>query len=169
MKEQEFGIHYKQELQSLHAPEDLITRTKKMAAEEQTLVHTKTKKRLYRYGAALSAVAAVLFLCILLLPNQPAEISSEEGTRIHLGKWEDGKELYFEEQISVDRTAILPLAFLKENAWEEEIAGVQVRFALDENESCMAAFVEDDAYVVIVSKITDKDAFRDVINKLLSE
>lgn len=170
MKEQEFGIYYRQELQSLHASEDLIARTKKMTASKNEAVHEKNRKRRYRLCVGLPAAAAAVLLCILLLPKLPtAEISGEEGTKIHLGQWEEGKELYFEEQISVDRTAILPLAFLKENAWEEEIDGVQVRFALDEDECCMAAFVEEDAYVVIVSKITDKDAFREVIDKLLSE
>lgn len=165
MKEQEFTKQYKEELQTMHAPKDLIARTKKMAAGKK-----RGRYRNTRYIAFATTAAAAVLFCVLLLPGmlKTAE-KGNEGTKIHLGKWEDGKELYLEEQVSLDRVMVLPLAFMSETAWSEEVFGVEVQFAIEEDESYTAAFWENDAYVVISSGITDKEEFRKMINTILSE
>lgn len=169
MKEQDFNSQYKQQLNTLHAPKDLIAHTKELAAREKESLVLKKRRFRYLYATASLAAAAVLLFCIFVPGMQKTEEKTEEGTKIHLGQWENGKKIYLEDKVSLDRTAVLPLAFMDENTWEEEVCGITVQFVQDEGGKFMAAFREQDAYVVISSEKTDKAAFLKLITKLLSE
>lgn len=165
MNEHFFKEQYTAETQKLHAPAELIEKTRQRAAEEQRrYAAIRKKRRIYRYAAA---AAALLFLCIAAIPlTGILQKEAQQGTTIYLGS--QGKEIVLQEQVEIEHSYILPVEFTKNTAWEEEIAGVQVRFAVTDTDTCMAAFEEEKAYVIVRSQLTDREAFHSVMEQILT-
>lgn len=161
--EQEIGIQIKKEWQTLKAPAELMERTKKAAAVEE-----KRHRRAMRYslgGGMALAAAAVIFL--LIYPGrfgQEAPVG-QTGTWLRLGNLTEGQEVYVEEELSMERVAVLPMAFMH----SEEILteGVTVRYAQDERGFWMAAFEDSGRYLVLSSQLTERAELESVIAKLL--
>ncbi|MGN0430994.1 MAG: hypothetical protein ACI4EQ_01400 [Lachnospiraceae bacterium] len=193
MKTTDFSMQYKAELESLHAPKDLIARTKEKVKAESTLEKERKKRRRYIYSSTMAAAAAIIVLVgtftyrrgeeegavqpqdMQLAASEQEAVQPQEdveqtelqmGTTIYLGQ--NKEEIYLEEQITIDRTAILPMEFLKNTAWEEEISGKPVKFTLDEEENYVAAYEEAEAYVVIYSQTEDLETIKDCVLQMLS-
>ena len=154
-------------LRSWKAPADLIARTKLAVAAKEKEIKAKKKKVKY-LCASFSTVAAalVLFVGIRGFVNLQKDADTLQGTTIYLGQ--DKNEIYLEEQIEIDRTAILPMVFINDDAWEEEILGKTVKFTTDEEGNYLAAFEEEDAYVVVYSKLTDAEDMRECVEKMIA-
>lgn len=167
MNNTEFKTQYQEELNELKAPADLIARTKLAVAAEEKEIKSKKKKVKYLY-ASLTTVAAALVLFVggMGFANLQKGANTLQGTTIYLG--ENKNEIYMEEQIEIDRAAILPMAFLKDDAWEEEIHEKTVKFTTDEEGNYLAAFEEEDAYVVVYSKLTDAEDMRECVEKMIA-
>ena len=161
--EQEISIQIKNEWQAVKAPAELMERTKKAAAVEE-----KRHRRAIRYslgGGMALAAAAVIFL--LISPGrfgQEAPVG-QTGTWLRLGNLTDGQEIYVEEELSMERVAVLPMAFMH----GEEILteGVTVRYAQNERGFWMAAFEDSGNYLVLSSQLTERAELESVIAKLL--
>ncbi len=194
MKEADFGIQYKAELDTLHAPKALIEATKEKVLAETALETAKRRKRRYMYVTTMTAAAALVLVVGVLAfngsqkasgihgedmqlatdhqENMQAEGSVQQaelftGTTIYLG--ENKEEIYLEEQIEIDRTAVLPMEFLKNTAWEEEISGTQVMFTVDNEGNYIAAYEEAEAYVVVYSQSADVTVIKECIQQILAE
>lgn len=171
MKEQEWKDALKQEMYAVHAPDQLKELTKqKVAEEERKLVGTKQKKSWINYGiSGFTAVAAILVLFILsssYISNGVAH-KQQEGTKILLGT-NNEKELYLNEQVELERTAVLPVEFIHNDIWEEEIEDTKVLFCNTDEGYYLAAFEEEDAYVIVRSKEKDKDKIKQIIVNILN-
>lgn len=162
MKEQEFRQQYGQEQEALHAPRDLIRRTK-------TAAFGRKSNRIRRIAVLCVTAAAAVLLALLLIPqmNRTGE-NSQEGTRRHLGSGENGKDLFVEEKITVERKAVLPMEFSENSAWKEEIQGVPVRFAYAQG-GLMAAYEEEKGYVIVGAQTTDVETMRDILTQILTD
>ncbi len=175
MNNTEFKTQYQEEVNELKAPADLIARTKLAVAAEEKEIKAKKKRVKYLYSS-LATVAATLALFIGVAGFMHmqaeqgdtlfAEGDSLQGTTLYLG--ENKNEIYLEEQIEIDRTAILPMAFLKDGAWEEEIHEKTVKFTTDEEGNYIAAFEEEDAYVVVYSKLRDAEDMKECVEKMIT-
>ena len=160
--EQEISIQIKKEWQALKAPAELVERTKRAVAGEE-----KRHRRAVRYsvvgGMALAAAAVVFFL---VLPGRFDQVAVPEqsGTWLRLGNLTEGQEIYVEEELSMERVAVLPMAFIH----GEEIltGGMPVRYAQNERGFWMAAFEESESYLVLSSRLTERAELESVIEKM---
>ena len=167
MNNTEFKTQYQEEVNEWKAPADLIARTKLAVAAEEEAIKDKKKKVKYLYASfATVAAALALLVGVIGFVNMQKGANTLQGTTIYLG--ENKGEIYLEEQIEIDRTAILPMVFLKDVAWEEEIHGTTVKFTADEEGNYLAAFEEDEAYVVVYSKLTDVEEIKTCVEKILN-
>ncbi len=66
----------------------------------------------------------------------------------------------------LQKKTVLPMGFLKEDAWTEELEGTQVKF-VQEGDTCIAAYAEEDGYMVVSMKTKDLDGFREAVRRLL--
>ena len=157
--EQMIEESYRREIEKIHAPEELIARTKeKTAAEEERYAwEKKARRRIYGYGAA---AAALLFICVCLIPL----IKPGTGTKapIYLGNHESTGENA--ESFEVTHAVILPVEFSQDTAWEEEISGITVKFAAGVDGTRMAAFEEEKGYVIISAKMEEEE-FREAVRQ----
>lgn len=187
-QDEDFKNIVKEEFQALKAPAELISHTKEAAAREEvrTAVRRKRRIRYFTGGSALVVAAAlVLWISPLALNRQEASqqegVQSEEyetqdaekqssadssGTWLRLGSIDGGQEIYLEEEISIDRTKILPLAF-QQSEEAENIGGVTVRYAQNSDGLWMAAFEDGDAYVIITAQVADVREMKKIIAKVL--
>lgn len=191
MNNTEFKTKYQEELNELKAPTDLIAKTKQAVAAEEKKAKDKKNNNRYLYSSLATVAAAfVLFAGVMgfmhiqkdvnitqdenaVNESQTgqgdtlfAEDDSLNGTTIFLG--ENKGEIYLEEEIEIDKTSILPIAFLSEGAWEEDINGKTVKFAVEENGYYIAAYEEKDSYVVIYSQLTQADAMKECVEKIVA-
>lgn len=161
---------YKKELADIHAPADLIARTKERAAAEE-----KKQKRQKRYRSvylpvAAAAAAALTVLCFPVW-NRIAEKKGEKPVSPYLGSAEELQENAEEtknpeEVMLLQQKTVLPMGFLKEDAWTEEFYGIQVKF-VQEGDTYIAAYVEENGYMVVSMKTKDLDVFREAVRRLL--
>lgn len=165
MKDEKYKEKYKEEQDSIHAPSDLIALTKKRAAREEKKIQRKRRQRYYYTAAA----AAILVICILAFPlyGRP-DAGKENQTKPYLGQ-QDGRESYPDGQLTIERTAILPMEFTKEDVWEEEIEGVPVKFTIVKNGMWMAVFEEEKSYVLVTAAEMEKEEFQTGIKRILEE
>lgn len=173
MRETEFKSEYQAQMNTYKAPADLIARTKQAVIAETKKENQKKKNVRYLYGSLATAAALVILFAGVLgftHMNQGIATMGEDnqiqGTTLYLG--EAKTEIYLEEEIEIDRTSVLPMAFRNEDAWIEEIAGNTVRFTLDENGFYIAAYEENDAYMVIYSGMTQIADIKKCVEKILS-
>lgn len=170
MNEKDFKNAYRENMSGLHAPTDLIEKTKQRAAFEEKR-YQKEKKKAY-YFASFASVAALLVICLSVYfvtrPIQPKE-QGEYGTTIHLGNKDGDKEIVLDEQVEVNRTTILPMEFNEKDCSKKEIDGIDVMFTLLDEQYYMAAFEEEDSYIVVKSWITDEEDFVKLLQKILAE
>lgn len=194
MREADFGIQYKEELDTLHAPKALIDATKEKVVAETALEKAGKRKRRYMYSVTMTAAAALVLVVGVLAFNgsqkannihgedmqfaadhqesMQAEGNIQEngiftGTTIYLGENKD--EIYLKEQIEIDRTAVLPMEFLKNTVWEEEISGTQVKFTVDNEGNYIAAYEEAESYVVVYSQIVEETVIKECVQQILAE
>lgn len=162
MKEQEFRQQYRQEQEALHTPGELIRRTK-------TAVSGKKSNRIRGIAVSCVTAAAAVLLAFFLIPqlNRTGE-NAQEGTGLHLGGGENGKDFFAAEEILVERKAVLPMEFSESSAWKEEIQGVPVRFAYARG-GLMAAYEEEKGYVIIGAQTTDVQVMRDLLTQILTD
>lgn len=170
MNEKDFKNSYKEDLSGLHAPTDLIEKTKQMAAFEEKR-YQKEKKKTY-YFASFATVAALLVICFsvyfLSRPVQPVE-EGEYGTTIHLGNKDGGKEIVLDEQVEVNRVTILPMEFNGKDCIRQEVDDTDVMITLLDEQYYMGAFEEEDSYIVVKSGITDEEEFVKLMQEILAE
>ena len=173
MNTTEFKTQYQEEVNEWKAPADLIAKTKLAVATEEKEIRGKKKKVKYLYSSLAAAAATlVLFVGVMGFMNMHNNDKSSDGqealqgTTIYLGA--NNEEIYLTEEIEIDRTAILPMAFLNEAAWEEEICAKTVRFTTDKEGNYLAAFEDKDAYVVVYSKLNDVEAMKECLEKILA-
>lgn len=161
---------YKKELTDIHAPAELIERTKIRAAAEE-----KKQKRHKRYRSVYlpAAVAAAGMLIVFCFPmwNRTAEKKGQESVQPYLGSTGEAPKSAEEtkkpeEVILLQKKTVLPMGFLKEDAWTEELEGIQVKF-VREGGTCIAAYAEENGYMVVSMKTTDLDGFREAVRRLL--
>ena len=189
-QDEDFKNIVKEEFQALKAPAELISHTKEAAAREEvrTAVRRKRRIRYFTGGSALVVAAAlVLWISPLALNRQEASqqegVQSEEyetqdaekqsaadssGTWLRLGSIDGGQEIYLEEEVSIDRAKILPMAF-QQSEDTETIGDVTVRYAKNSDGLWMAAFEERGVYVIITAQVTDVQEMRTIITKVLQE
>lgn len=163
--EQEFSVQIKKEWQALKPPAELVERTQNAAAKEE-----KRRRNVLRYslggGMVLAAAAVIFLLKTPELFGQEAPVEQSD-IWIRLGTLTENQEDYVEEELSVERVSILPMAFMH----GEEIltGGMAIRYAQDERGYWMAAFRESGDYVVLSSRLTDRAELESVIEELLEE
>ncbi len=170
MNEKDFKNSYKENLSGLHAPQDLIAKTKQMAAFEERR-YQKEKKKAY-YFTSFAAVAALLVICLsVYFVTRPVQPKGQEeyGTTIHLGNKDGGKEIVLDEQVEVNRVTILPMEFSGKDCIEKEIDDIDVMITLLDGQYFMAAFEEEDSYIVVKSGITDEEEFVKLMQEILAE
>lgn len=164
------GEAYKKELADIHAPAELITLTKERAAAEE-----KKQKRHKRYKSVYlpAAVAAAVLLLVFSFPmwNRISEKKGQESVQPYLGSTEEmpksaGETEKPEEVMLLQKKTVLPMGFLKEDAWTEELEGTQVKF-VQEGDTCIAAYAEENGYMVVSMKTKDLDGFREAVRRLL--
>lgn len=168
MTEQGLSIQIKKDLSLLKAPSELVARTKETAAKEEARDRIQRKK-IIRYsagGAALAATAA-LFLLVSVPKTVQPEGEAQSGTWLRLGALTDGKEIYVEEEVAMERVKILPMAF-RQTESEDFIDGVAVWYAQSGDNCWMAAFEDQGAYVVITAQVEDKQEVSAIMEKLLA-
>lgn len=174
MTEQDLGIHIKKEFKCIKPPADLVARTKESVAREETRERIRRKKMIpYAAGGTALAAAAVLFLVVFPMDSSlwagaskpPTEQAS--GTWLRLGSLTDGQEIYVEEEVSMERIKILPMAF-RQVEREEIIGDVTVLYTRNEDGYWMAAFEDQEAYVVITAQVTDEQDISAIMEKLLA-
>ena len=173
MTEQDLSIQAKAEFNSIKVPADLVARTKESVAREEAREKIRRKKIIpYVAGGMTLAVAAALFLVVLPMdlslwagtPECPIEHAS--GTWLRLGSLTDGQEIYVEEEVSMERVKILPMAF-RQIEREDVIGDVTVLYTRNEDGYWMAAFEDQEAYVVITAQVTDEQDISAIMEKLL--
>lgn len=185
MTEQELSIQVKEEFSSIKAPADLVARTKESVAREEAHEGIRRKKIIpYAAGGTTLAVAAVLLLAVLPMDlnlwagtsKPPTEQASEtmqpdgeaqSGTWLRLGSVADGQEIYVEEEVSMERVKILPMAF-RQVEREDVIGDVTVLYAKNGDGYWMAAFEDQGAYVVITAQVTNEQDISAIMEKLLA-
>lgn len=165
------GDEIKREWRKLEAPKSLVERTKEAAKQEEAKLTDRRRKRIrYVAGGSVLAAAAVLFL--LLAPLDTAQGGENQqvqpissGTWLRLGTVAEGREIYLEEEVSMERVKILPMAFLQTKQ-EEVIAGVKVLYARSEGGLWMAAYEDQEAYVVITAQVDGQQEMSSIMEKL---
>lgn len=167
MKEEEYIDSFKKETDSLHAPADLIARTKeRVAMEEQRLQAEKKRKQKVYYF--ITAAAALLFVCIVTVPFWGLKQAGMEQN-LHLGSYETKQDS--EEGIVFEKVAILPMNFAGAEVETVKINSMEVLLTTDGNGGYMAAYKENDSaedtYVLISSDETDKDTFLDFLGRTI--
>lgn len=170
MMKQDLSMQVKEEVQTWKAPADLVTRTKEAAAREEAkvAVHHRRKQRLFFSGAAVVAAAAILVLISPLAFVEPSGAAPPEqsGTWLRLGA-AGGGEIYLEEEASVERVKVLPMAF-RQAEREDTIGGVTVQFARGGDGVWMAAFEDQGDYVVVTAQVEDGREMQEIMEKLLA-
>lgn len=168
MNEQDFKDAYKEDLSKLHAPKDLIAKTRQMTAFEEKRYQKEKKKKLY--FTSFASAAALLVICLAAyFATRPVQPNVEYGTTIHLGNHESGTEIVLKEQVEVNRLTILPIEFSQKECAEQEISGVQVMITLSKEQYYMAAFEAEDSYIVVKSQITVEEDFVKVMEEILAK
>ena len=173
MTEQYLSIQVKEDFNSIKAPADLVARTKESVVREEARERIRRKKIIqYAAGGTALAAAAVLFLVVFPMDlslwagtsEPPTEQAS--GTWLRLGSLTGGREVYVEEEVSMERVKILPMAF-RQVEREDVIGGVTVLYTRNEDGYWMAAFEDQEAYVVITAQVTDEQDVSAIMEKLL--
>lgn len=165
------GDEIKREWRKLRAPESLVERTKEAAKQEEAKV-AGHRKKMARYvaGGSVLAAAAVLFILITSLDmGRQAEEQvppMSAGTWLRLGTAAEDKEIYLEEEVSMERASILPMAFAQAQ-WEETICGVKVLFVKSDAGGWMAAYEDQEAYVVITARVDEEQEMVAVMERIL--
>ena len=170
MKEQDFKSTYQNELSQLHAPLDLIEKTKQMAAFEEKRYRMEKKRK--HYFTSFATAAALLVICFsVYFMTRPVQQNGqdEQGTTIHLGGHAGDKDIVLEEKVEVNNVTILPMAFNGKDCTEQEVEDVDVKLTLIDGQYYMAAFEEEESYIVVKSQITEKEAFVEVLKEILEE
>lgn len=155
---------YKEELQHVHAPAGLVALTKEKAAVEE---EKQRRRKLYRrrYLPAAAAVFAVVLLSFPLWKREP-ETKSQMTLPPYLGSAEEAPRQ--EEEIVLQQTTVLPMEFLQENAWTEELEGVPVKW-VQKDGSYIAAFATTGGYTVVSMETEDWEVFREQVRLLLQD
>ncbi|MBD5536841.1 MAG: hypothetical protein HDQ99_14550 [Lachnospiraceae bacterium] len=154
---------YKEELRHVHASAELVAVTKEKAAAEEG----KQKRQRLRRKMYLPAVAAAAFAVVVLsfpLWQKAPTKGLETPVQPYLGSAADMPKSG--EETVLQQTAVLPVAFLQENAWTEELEGIQVEF-VQEDSGYIAAFAGEAGYTVVSSKTEDLETFREDVRLLL--
>ena len=154
---------YKEELGQVHAPAELVALTKEKAEAEEG----KQKRQRMRRKMYLPAVAAAAFAVVLLsfpLWQKTPTKGTTTPVQPYLGSTadmpKDGDETVLQQ------TAVLPVDFLQEDAWTEELEGIQVKFVQKDN-GYIAAFADEAGYTVVSSRAEDLETFREDVRLLL--
>lgn len=154
---------YKEELRHVYAPAELVALTKeKAAAEEEKQKRQRLRRRMY-----LPAVAAAAFAVVVLsfpLWQKGSTKGSETPIQPYLGSAADMPKSG--DETVLQQTAVLPVEFLQENAWTEELEGIQVKF-VQKDSGYTAAFGDEAGYTVVSSKTEDLETFREDVRLLL--
>lgn len=154
---------YKEELGYIHAPAELVAFTKeKAAAEEEKQKRQRPRRRMYLPAVAAAAAFAVVVLSFPLWRTATRK-DSQAPLQPYLGSTVETPNN--EEGIVVQQTAVLPIEFLQENVWEEELEGVQVKFV--QKDICIAAFAGEAGYTVVRGETEDFEMFRESVRLLL--
>lgn len=169
---EQVGDEIKKEWQKLRAPESLVERTKEAAKQEEAKVAGRRKKMVrYVAGGSVLAAAAVLFILITSLDmgrqakeRQVPPMSA--GTWLKLGTAAEDKEIYLEEEVSMERVNILPMAFVQAQR-EEIICGVTVLFVRSDAGVWMAAYEEQDTFVVITARVDEEQEMAAIMERIL--
>lgn len=168
MTEQGLSIQIKKELSLMKAPSELVARTKESVAKEEARERVQRKKIIrYTAGGATLAAAAALFLLISVPKTVQPDGEAQSGTWLRLGALTDGKEIYVEEEVAMERVKILPMAFRQTDS-EDVIDGVRVWYVNSGDGCWMAAFEDQGAYVVITAQVADKQEVSAIMEKLLT-
>jgi len=170
MKEQDFKSTYQNELSNLHAPKDLIEKTKQRALFEEKR-YKKEKRRKY-YFTSFATAAALLVICFsVYFMTRPVQPNGQEGqgTTIHLGGHSGGKDIVLDEKVEVNNVTILPVEFNSKECTEQEVEGKTVKFTLVDGQYYMAAFEEEESYILIKSQITQKEEFVKLLKEIIEE
>lgn len=170
MKEQDFKSTYQNELSNLHAPKDLIEKTKQMAAFEEKR-YQREKKRKY-YFTSFATAAALLVICFsvyfMTRPVQPNE-QEEQGSIIHIGEHAGEMDVTPDENVEIKNVTILPMEFNNKDCTTQEEEGVIVKLTLADGQYYMAAFEEEESYILIKSQITQKEEFMKLLKEIIEE
>ena len=154
---------YKKELGHVHAPAELVALTKEKAAEKEERQKRQRRRREMYLPAVAAAAVAVAVLRFPLWRKAP-EKGSQEPLQPYLGSAVDTPEK--EEEIVVQQTAVLPVEFLQENVWEEDLEGVQVKF-VEKDRVCIAVFAGETGYIVVRKETEDLETFRENVRVLI--
>lgn len=156
------GGQYAAEWESVHAPAELVAGTKQKAAAEEARQRA-IKKQVKRY-LPLAAAAAVLVLAFSFSMRKD---TGADGAPMlpYLGSAEGDAQQ--EAGLLLSQTAVLPMAFMQDDVWTEEVAGILVRFVQREDGAYMAAYADNAGYTVAVMHTTDREAFLDEVRILL--
>lgn len=166
--EQGLSIQIKKELNLLKAPSELVARTKESVAKEGAQERVRRKKIIrYSAGGAVLAAAAAFFLLVSVPKAVQPNGETQSGTWLRLGALTDGREIYVEEEVAMERVKILPMAF-RQAEGEDVIDGVRVWYVQSGDGCWMAAFEDQGAFVVITAQVTDKQEVTAIMEKLLA-
>lgn len=169
--EQDLSNQIREELQTWKAPTDLVARTKEAAAREEARVARHERRKLRHFFSGAAAVAAAAFF-VVMIPLAFGQSSGETPTEQSGGTWlrlgtVDGREVYLEEEVSVERVKVLPMDFRQAES-EDAIGGVTVQYVRGGNGIWMAAFEDQGDYVVVTARVEDELEMREIMETLLS-
>lgn len=167
---QDLHNQIREELQTWKAPADLVARTKEAVSREEAKAfgHERRKLRHFFKGAAVVVAAAIFVVILPLAFKQPSEETKTEqsGTWLRLGTADD-REIYLEEEVSVERVKVLPMDFRQAES-EDAVGGVTVQYVRGGNGIWMAAFEDQGDYVVVTARVEDELEMREIMETLLS-
>lgn len=155
---------YKEEWKHIHAPAELVALTKEKAAMEE---EKQRRRKMYR-RRYLPAAAAVFAVVLLSFPLWKRETGTKSQIPLppYLGSTEEAPKP--EEEVVLQQMTVLPMEFLQENAWTEELEGVPVKW-VQKDGSYIAAFADEKGYTVVSMKTEDWEVLKEQVRLLLQD
>lgn len=145
---------YQKEMNEIRAPKELIESTKRKCRQEE-LNRAREKKR-FLISAVCAAAILVVALPAAFTMRREQNVQSKD-MQMHLGSQDINPET--EEKLIVKSTALIPIEFSKENVATETISGRKAYIITDKHGYYSACIFAEEEYIVIESRIRDKDEF----------
>ncbi len=154
---------YRREQEEIHAPADLIEKTKAAMKKEEEKLKKENKNKKVILGGIVTAAAAIL-ITFVAVPYGAGGVVQKENT-VHFGKESDkiakipnGEEVD-DFDLQIEKIAEIPDSFIKGNAKEVEVLKIPISIYKDEEQGFLTAYfkIKDSLYVATGGKIDEED------------
>lgn len=154
---------YRHEQEEIHAPAELIEKTKAAMKNEEEKLKKENKNKKMILGGITTAAAAIL-ISFVAIPYGAGGTFQKENT-VHFGKGPDKIEKIpiGEESddldLQIEKIAAIPESFLKGNGKEVEVHKIPISIYRDEQQGGLTAYfkIKDSLYIATSGKIDEED------------